>query len=106
VRVLLDENVPHDLIERLIGHETLTVQRLGWSGTHNGLLLERAKGTADALITMDRRLEREHDLTRMPFAVVILVARSSRMIDLLPLVGELCTALNAAKPGQVIRVGS
>ena len=105
MRVLLDENVPHDLIERLIGHETVTVQGLGWSGTHNGLLLERAKGIADALVTMDRRLEREHDLAQMSFAVVILVARSSRMIDLLRWSVN-CAPLDAAKPGQVIRVGS
>jgi len=38
VRVLLDENLPHDLI---------------------------------AFVTMDRKLEREHDLTVLPFGVIV-----------------------------------
>jgi hypothetical protein len=44
VRVLLDENLPHDLIAALVGHSVSTVQGLGWDGTKNGALLKRASG--------------------------------------------------------------
>jgi hypothetical protein len=36
VRVLLDENLPHDLAQALPEHEVVTVQGLGWSGLKNG----------------------------------------------------------------------
>jgi len=53
VRVLLDENVPHDLIAALVGHSISTVQGLGWDGTKNGALLKRASGLIDAFVTID-----------------------------------------------------
>lgn len=49
MRVLLDENVPHDLIPQFAGHDVLTVQGLGWAGVKNGDLLERARDTIDVM---------------------------------------------------------
>ena len=86
MRVLLDENVPHDLVAALVGHDVVTVQGLGWSGTLNGELLRRASGSIEAFVTMDRKLERQHDISALPFGVVVVRARSSKMQDLLPLV--------------------
>jgi hypothetical protein len=106
VRVLLDENLPHDLIAELIGHDAVTVQGLGWSGVQNGDLLRRAAGRIDALVTMDRKLEREHDLTVLPFGVVILLARSNRVQHLLPLVSRLLETLQRIKPGEIVRIGA
>ena len=53
MRVLLDENVPHNLIPQFAGHDVSTVQGLGWAGVRNGDLLERARGTIDVFVTMD-----------------------------------------------------
>ena len=106
MRVLLDENLPHDLIATLEGHEVLTVQGLGWSGTLNGALLKRATGVADAFVTMDRKLERQHDLSKVAFGVVVIEARSNRMQDLLPLIESILRALATVQPGQVARVGA
>ena len=78
MRVLLDENLPHDLIAALSGHEVSTVQGMGWAGVENGDLLHRASGRADAFITMDRKLERQQNLAALPFGVVLIVARSNR----------------------------
>ena len=106
MRVLLDENLPHDLIAMLVGHEVVTVQGLGWAGTKNGDLLKRASRQIDALVTMDRKLEREHDLSGLPFGVVVIAARSNRMQDLLPLLDGLLGALTKLVPGNVIRLGA
>lgn len=106
MRVLLDENLPHDLIAQLTGHDVRTVQGLGWSGVKNGDLLRRAGGQIDTFVTMDRKLEREHDLTDLPFGVVVLLARSNRMLHLQPLVPPLLDALQRIKPGQVEHVGA
>jgi hypothetical protein len=106
VRVLLDENVPHDLKTTLIGHDVVTVQGLGWAGTLNGELLQRASGSIDAFITMDRKLERQHDIAGLPFGVIVIRARSSKMQDLLPLVAAILGKLAVLKPGQVAPVGA
>lgn len=106
MRVLLDENLPHDLIATLVGHEVMTVQGLGWAGTLNGALLQRASGVADAFVTMDRKLERQYDLTKLTFGVVVIAARSNKMRDLSPLIEGLLEALTTVKPGQVARVGA
>ena len=59
MRVLLDENLPHDLVEALIGHAVTTVHGRGWAGTTNGALLARARGSIDAFVTMDGNLEHQ-----------------------------------------------
>ncbi len=105
MRVLLDENLPHDLIATLVGHEVMTVQGLGWAGTLNGELLKRVAGVADAFVTMDRKLERQHDLSKLSFGVVVVAARSNKMQDLLPLVDALQGALATIKPGVAARIG-
>ena len=54
MKLLLDENLPHDLRGELAGHETYTVQYLGWSGIKNGELPARAAASGfGALLTMD-----------------------------------------------------
>ena len=63
MRVLLDENVPHDLIPQFPGHDVSTVQELGWAGVKNGDLPVRAGGEIDVFITMDRKLEKQHALS-------------------------------------------
>jgi hypothetical protein len=87
VRVLLDENIPHDLIPQFAGHDVSTVQGLGWAGIKNGDLLERARGTIDVFVTMDRKLEKQH-----------------RMPDVLPLAHALRKAIARIGPGQVEHV--
>ena len=82
MRVLLDENLPHDLIAALVGHSVSTVQGLGWAGTQNGRLLKLAGGATDAFMTMDGKLEHQHDISVLPFGVVVVGAPSNRMPDL------------------------
>ena len=96
MRVLLDENLPHDLIGELTGHDTSTVQGLGWAGVQNGELLRRAAGLTDALLTMDRKLEHQHDISGLPFELIVIRARSNGMQDLRPLVVEICFAMLSA----------
>jgi hypothetical protein len=75
VRVLLDENLPHDLIVLPTGHSVSTVQGLRWSGIKNGDLLKRAGGMTDALVTMDGNIEHQQDVSGLPFGVVVVHAR-------------------------------
>ena len=106
MRVLLDENLPHDLIVELAGYEVVTVQGLGWAGIENGELLRRAASHVAAFLTMDRALEHQHDLQALPFGVVIVRARSNRVQDLRPLLGAIREALARIGSGKIERVGS
>jgi predicted nuclease of predicted toxin-antitoxin system len=106
VRVLLDENLPHDLAALLRGHDAETVAGCGWSGTKNGELLQLASNRYQAFLTMDRRLPEEQQLQGLPFAVLLLIAPTNRMVDLRPLVPSILAALETALPGTVTTVAA
>jgi hypothetical protein len=42
MKLLLDENLPHQLRNEILGHEVFTVAYMGWSGIDNGRLLQEA----------------------------------------------------------------
>ena len=105
MRVLLDENLPRDLVTELTGHDVTTVQAAGWSGINNGELLRRADGRFDVLLTMDRGLRHQQSLKRFRLSIVIIRARSNRTVHLKPLVGAVLMALDDLQPGQFREVG-
>lgn len=93
MRILLDESLPGELKAELPGHDARTVQEAGWSGLSNGELLARAAGKFDVFVTADQNLQYQQNLSALPVAVVVLVARSNRMQDLRPLLPELLDRL-------------
>lgn len=105
MRVLLDENLPVDLVGELSGHQVDTVTGLGWQGVQNGELLARMAGRFDALVTMDKNLKDQQPLTTQPFGVVLVRAASNRMVHVRPLVPDILAALEDLGPGEFRRVG-
>lgn len=106
MRTLLDEQLPRQLARALTGHEVRTVQQQGWAGLKNGELLRRAVESGfEALITADQNLQFQQNLSQSPLRVVVLVAPSNALEDLLPLVSQILWVLPNLKPGQVQRVG-
>lgn len=105
MRVLLDENLPHDLSALLPDHLVDTVAGRGWSGTRNGELLRRASGEYDVFLTMDRRLPEQQKIVQLPFGVVLLLAPSNRLVHLEPLIPDLLRLLPLVAPGTVQMVG-
>lgn len=106
MRVLLDEQLPVSLAAELRGHEIDTVAGLGWQGITNGELLRRASGQFDVLLTMDRNIEFQQNLTLLPFGIIVLTATSNRMAHLQPLVPAILSALEDIAPGTVQRIGA
>jgi hypothetical protein len=105
VRILLDECLPHELVDELVGHEIRTVQEQGWSGVENGELLRRATGSFAAFLTVDKHIQRTQQLPEN-LAVVTVRARSNRIQSLRPLVPEILRVLETVQPGTFARVGT
>jgi len=75
VRVLLDENLPHNLRTNLLGHEVVTASYMGWNGIANGQLLLVAEGRGfDVLVTGDNNLAYQQNLSGRKISVVTLSA--------------------------------
>lgn len=105
MRVLLDENLPHDLTRALVGHSVSTVHALGWDGTKNGALMKQASGLFEVFVTMDGNLEHQQNVSALPFGLPVIDAPSNRMHDLAPLVPGILAALSRVRPGSVEHVG-
>ena len=105
MKLLLDENLPHDLRYFLPGHEVFTVTYMGWEGVRNGELLSRAAAAGfDAMISMDSGIEYQQNLGDLPLSVVLLRAPGNAMQHLLPLLPELLERLRMMKPKTLVRV--
>lgn|SRR5690606_13544421 len=103
IRVLLDENLPRKL-KWLLNADTLTVPERGWGGVKNGRLLQLAASEFDVLLTMDRGIEHQQNLSGLNLCLIVLSAVSNDIDDLLPLVPSINTAFDQATPGRLIRV--
>ena len=102
-RVLLDENMPHILRKFLDHHETETAAYAGFAGLKNGALLAAAEDAGfDVLVTGDRTLHLEQNLTGRRLSVVSLSAVSW------PIIGEhvakIVAAVDAVESGDFVQV--
>jgi hypothetical protein len=101
VRVLLDECVPRRLKHDLVGHDVRTAPEMGWASKSNGELLALAAGEFDVLLTVDRNLSYQQDVSAVNIAVLVLIARSNTLDVLRPLMPLVLDALVNPKRGAV-----
>jgi hypothetical protein len=101
--VLLDENLPHTLRRHLGYHKTTTAAYAGFAGYKNGALLDAAEAAGfDVLITGDRTLHYEQNLSGRKIAIVSLSAVSWPIIE--PYVGKIAAAVDSATSGSFTRI--
>lgn len=106
MRILLDECVPRKLKNSIAEHDCRTVPEAGLAGEKNGELLALAERLGfEVFVTMDKGVEYEQNLSERKIAIIILRARSNRLIDLLRYVPACLEHLRVIKPGQLVRVG-
>jgi hypothetical protein len=102
-RVLLDENLPHALRTYLTHHDAQTAAYAGFAGLKNGQLLAAAESAGfEVLITGDRTLHLEQNLTRRRLSVVTLSAVSWPVIE--PHVVKIVAAVDAVETGAFVQV--
>jgi hypothetical protein len=104
MKLLLDECVTHDLKSDLVGHDVFTVVEAGFSGLENGELLRAASKDYDVLITVDRNLPFQQNISSLQIAVLILVGPGITYADLRPLVPQLLERLPRVQPGEVVHI--
>jgi PIN like domain len=105
MRILLDECVPRPLKRQLTQYDVKTVTEMGWAGTKNGQLLKKMQEAQfTILLTTDQNLRYQQNLEQAGVAIVVMVASSNRLPDLVPLIPQVCDVLETIAPGQVIEI--
>ena len=99
MKVLLDENLPHQLRRTIVGHEVMTVAYMGWSGIKNGQLLGLAEaGRFEVFITADRSIPDQQNFQGRTIAMVYLTAQNWEVM--LPHIQDIVLAVDRAVSGS------
>jgi predicted nuclease of predicted toxin-antitoxin system len=104
MRVLLDNNIPVRFLDLLLGLNATHVKDVGLSDLLDGPLLDAIDGHFDMLVTMDRSLQHQQNLSDRSFAIIVLRAKSNRLLDIAPLADPLKLQLSAVQNGRVHEV--
>src|SRR5436309_595782 len=71
MKILLDECVPVQVRNALVGHDVSTLQRMGWGGISNGELLHRAEQNGfDLFVVADKNLRYQQNLKGRKLAIL------------------------------------
>jgi hypothetical protein len=83
-----------------------TVRDLRLFGKRNSALLtEMQRQGIEILVTVDQNLRYQQNLAAFGVSIVVLIAVSNRLADLVPLVPAVIQSLGTIKPGMVVEVG-
>lgn len=103
MKVLLDEGVPKNVARHLPGHDVTTVPDEGWASVKNGRLLSMVETAGfQAFISNDKRLEFDQNLSRRPFAILLL--STNHWPTVRQNVGSIAAALDIAAIGTLTQV--
>jgi predicted nuclease of predicted toxin-antitoxin system len=103
MRILFDHCVPKRL-RQSFSHSVRTTREMGWEHLSNGKLLATAAGEFDVFLTVDRNLKHQQNLGALPIAVIVMIGKSNRRVDLLPLVPKVEEMLRTLLGRQLIEV--
>lgn len=96
MRILLDECIDVSFRKEIVGFRVETAKSAGLLGLKNGALMQAITGNFDALVITDKGLPHQQNVPALPFAVIVLRAKSNRIEDLKPLVPDLVATLAVA----------
>ena len=68
-------------------------------------LLSLAEGKFDVLVTVDKNLKHQQNITNRRIAILVIRADSNDIDDLRPHLPEMLAVLRSIRPGQVVEVG-
>ena len=81
------------------------VTEMGWSGKKNGELLPLIASHNFAIfLTVDQNLRYQQNLRTAGTAIIVLIARTNRLVDLAPLMQSVRAVLDSIQPGDLVEV--
>jgi hypothetical protein len=103
-RVLFDENLPRLLRRKLPEFDVRTVQEQGWGAFKNGELLRRAEGHFEVLLTADRRMQYQQNVTAFGIGIVVIITPRLQLQVLERALDRVKQAITSVALGEVIQV--
>jgi hypothetical protein len=102
--ILFDHGMPRGVARTLSEHTVIAAKARGWDRLNNGDLLRVAEQAAfDLLLTTDRRIRYQQNLTGRKIAIVVLGGATKWARVRLHL-ERIAAAVNAATPGSYTEV--
>ena len=105
MRVLIDECVDPRVKTLLSDHQPATVCEQGWSSLEDSALLSVAQAEFGAMVTIDRNLEFQQNLSKFRIGLVVVRVYKNQLIHYQALQQELARAVEQVRPGEVIHIG-
>ena len=103
MRVLFDHGTPGGIARALSGHEVTQAIERGWDRISNGELLNLAEAAGfDVLLTTDKRIRYQQNLTGRRIAIVVLGNSTWRIVRLH--LDRIAAVLAEATPGSYAEV--
>jgi predicted nuclease of predicted toxin-antitoxin system len=105
MKLLVDECVDERLRLLFPGYDCQTARFADLAGLKNGRLLDAAEAAGfDVLITVDRNIPDQQNLSGRKIAVVILYGPTNRLRDLALLAPAAISAIASIRAGDVVRI--
>src|SRR5579863_124862 len=103
MKLLLDECLPRKMkfLFSGSGHTCETVREAGFGGKENGELLSLAEGRFDVLLTVDKNIRHQQNVTNRRIAILVIRAASNDIDDIRPHLPGMLAALRSIKLGQI-----
>jgi hypothetical protein len=102
MRILFDHGTPAPLRRALTVHIVSTAYEMGWAELDNGALLRAAEADLDVLVTTDRNLRYQQNLSGRQLAILILPTNSWPKIQSHQ--EQVVAAVDALHPGDVVEL--
>lgn len=102
--ILFDHGTPAGLARALPGHGVFTAQERGWERLSNGALLNAAEAAGfDLLLTTDRRIRYQQNLTGRRIAILVLTG-STKWSRIREHFERIVAAVRGVTPGSYTEV--
>jgi predicted nuclease of predicted toxin-antitoxin system len=98
LRILLDENIPVQLKVKFRGHliKSVNDSDVGWKNIKNGRLLDEMEGRFDLLVTADRNMFAQQNLSGRNICILVLpVNRRNDVLALSERIVEVAAGMSA-----------
>lgn len=104
MRILIDECVDPRIKQLLDGHEVANVHECGWGGLDDALLLLRAQDSFDILLTLDRKLEFQQNISKLRLGLLVVQVPKNQIAFYRAIRAEILAAVSEIRPGKVLHV--